>query len=147
MVSTLILNLSREISYVMAANVLTVIIIFFFKGEIFTVKSPPSIMFAALGGLSVTAIVSVLLPPAEYLFKVTTDISLLELLDLNQPHLTPVYHPVSHLVYAARGSDVIHSIINGRIVMRDRRLTTLDEGAVLATMKDIGRNIQKMRQA
>ena len=43
--------------YVMAANVLTVILIFFFKGEIFTVKSPPSIMFAALGGLSVTAIV------------------------------------------------------------------------------------------
>ncbi len=67
-------------------------------------------------------------------------------LDLNQPHLTPIYNPVSHLVYAARGSDVIHSVINGRIVMRDRRLTTLDEGAILAEMNKISKEIQKMRQ-
>lgn len=53
-------------------------------------------------------------------------------LDLDQPHLTPVYNPVSHLVYAARGSDVIHSVINGRVVMRDRQLLTLDERAILA---------------
>ncbi|NLB05518.1 MAG: amidohydrolase family protein, partial [Desulfobulbaceae bacterium] len=53
-------------------------------------------------------------------------------LDLDQPHLTPVYNPVSHLVYAARGSDVIHSVINGRVVMRDRQLQTLDERAILA---------------
>lgn len=67
-------------------------------------------------------------------------------LDLNQPHLTPMYHPVSHLVYAARGSDVIHSVINGRAVMRNRRLTTLDEAAILARMADMGREIQKMRR-
>ncbi len=66
-------------------------------------------------------------------------------LDLNQPHLTPIYTPVSHLVYAARGSDVIHSIINGRIVMQDRCLTTLDEPAILARMEQIGRQIRKMR--
>jgi 5-methylthioadenosine/S-adenosylhomocysteine deaminase len=53
-------------------------------------------------------------------------------LDLDQPHLTPVYNPVSHLVYAARGSDVIHSVINGRVVMRDRQLLTLDERTILA---------------
>ena len=94
--------------YVMAANVLTVIIIFFFKGEIFTVKSPPSIMFAALGGLSVTAIVSVLLPPAEYLFKVTTDISLLELLDLNQPLM-------KNLMISSPGT-YHHSVIVGNLV-------------------------------
>lgn len=63
-------------------------------------------------------------------------------LDLNQPHLTPVYNPVSHLVYAARGSDVIHSVINGRIVMQDRRLVTLDEAAVLDRMKAICRTIR-----
>ena len=53
-------------------------------------------------------------------------------LDLDQPHLTPMYSPTSHLVYAARGSDVIHSVINGRVVMRDRQLLTLDERAILA---------------
>ena len=45
-------------------------------------------------------------------------------LDLNQPHLTPIYNIASHLVYAARGADVVHSVVNGRIVMRDRELKT-----------------------
>jgi Cytosine deaminase and related metal-dependent hydrolases len=59
-------------------------------------------------------------------------------LDLDQPHLTPLYHPVSHLVYAARGSDVIHSVINGRLVMKDRILLAIDESAVLAHAAEIG---------
>ncbi|MCL7489472.1 MAG: amidohydrolase [Desulfobulbaceae bacterium] len=67
-------------------------------------------------------------------------------LDLNQPHLTPIYNPVSHLVYAARGSDVVHSVINGRIVMQDRCLTILDETAILAKMSVIGEQIRNMRQ-
>ncbi|MBA3030194.1 MAG: amidohydrolase [Desulfobacteraceae bacterium] len=44
----------------------------------------------------------------------------------NKPHLTPLYNPFSHLVYAAKGSDVVHSIINGRVVMENRTLLTLD---------------------
>ena len=68
-------------------------------------------------------------------------------LDLNQPHLTPIYNPVSHLVYAARGSDVIHSVINGQMVMRDRHLTTLDEPAILDQMSRISEDIKKMRLA
>lgn len=67
-------------------------------------------------------------------------------LDLNQPHLTPIYNPVSHLVYAARGSDVVHSVIGGRIVMRNRRLTLLDEPAILAKMGEIGEDIKRMRR-
>ncbi len=63
-------------------------------------------------------------------------------LDLNQPHLVPLYHPVSHLVYAARGSDVIHSVINGQVVMRNRQLLTLDEDAVLADIKAMARKIR-----
>lgn len=66
-------------------------------------------------------------------------------LDLDQPHLTPIYHPVSHLVYAARGSDVIHSVINGRVVMRDRRLLTLDEVAILASAAEIGAGFRQGR--
>ena len=66
-------------------------------------------------------------------------------LDLNQPHLTPLYNIPSHLVYAARGADVIHSIINGRQVMRNRKLLTLDEEAILAKMREIGQHIQSTR--
>jgi len=58
-------------------------------------------------------------------------------LDLHQPHLTPLYHPVSQLVYAARGADVKHSIIDGRLVMRDRQLLTIDEAKLLAEFGDI----------
>jgi 5-methylthioadenosine/S-adenosylhomocysteine deaminase len=46
--------------------------------------------------------------------------------DTAKPHLTPMYNPYSHLVYAASGADVRHSIINGRLVMKDRQLLTLD---------------------
>ena len=48
------------------------------------------------------------------------------ILDLDKPHLTPMYNPYSHIVYAARGNDVSHSIINGQLVMEDRRLLNLD---------------------
>jgi len=66
-------------------------------------------------------------------------------LDLNQPHLTPLYNIPSHLVYAARGADVIHSFINGRMVMHNRKLLTLDEGSILARMQEIGRDILTAR--
>ncbi|MCD4717960.1 MAG: amidohydrolase [Desulfobacterales bacterium] len=48
------------------------------------------------------------------------------ILDLDKPHLTPMYNPYSHIVYSARGNDVSHSIINGQLVMEDRRLLNLD---------------------
>jgi 5-methylthioadenosine/S-adenosylhomocysteine deaminase len=66
-------------------------------------------------------------------------------LDLDQPHLTPIYHPVSHLVYAARGSDVIHSVIDGRVVMHNRQLQTLDEAAILARAAEIGAGFRQGR--
>jgi 5-methylthioadenosine/S-adenosylhomocysteine deaminase len=44
---------------------------------------------------------------------------------------TPRYDPISHLVYATRGDDVVTTIVNGRVLMRDRQVLTLDEPAVL----------------
>jgi len=52
--------------------------------------------------------------------------------DLSAPRLHPLYDAVSHLVYAAKGSDVRHVVIEGKVVLRDRKVTTLDEAAVLA---------------
>ena len=63
-------------------------------------------------------------------------------LNMRQPHLTPLYNVPSHMVYAARGADVIHSFINGRQVMHNRQLLTLDENDILARMSEMGRNIR-----
>lgn len=45
---------------------------------------------------------------------------------LDRPHLTPLYDPFSHLVYAARAADVRHVMVAGRWLMKDRHLLTLD---------------------
>jgi 5-methylthioadenosine/S-adenosylhomocysteine deaminase len=46
--------------------------------------------------------------------------------DVNQPHLTPLYDPYSHLVYAARAADVRHVMVGGRWLLSHRQFTTLD---------------------
>jgi 5-methylthioadenosine/S-adenosylhomocysteine deaminase len=60
----------------------------------------------------------------------------LAVLDLDAAHLTPRHDLVSHLAYAARGSDVRHTICDGRVLMRDRKLQTLDEQRVIETARE-----------
>jgi 5-methylthioadenosine/S-adenosylhomocysteine deaminase len=55
----------------------------------------------------------------------------LAVLDLDVPHLTPEHDLVSHLAYAARGSDVRHTVCDGQVLMRDRELQTLDLETVM----------------
>jgi 5-methylthioadenosine/S-adenosylhomocysteine deaminase len=45
---------------------------------------------------------------------------------------TPMYDPQSHLVYVTRGDDVRTTIVNGKVLMRDRKVLTLDVDRVLA---------------
>jgi len=61
--------------------------------------------------------------------------------DTDKPHLTPMYNPFSHVVYAARGNDVSHSIIDGRLVMEDRRILTLDLPEVMEKAKEKSRDV------
>ena len=63
-------------------------------------------------------------------------------IDTNKPHLTPMYNPVSHLVYAAMGSDVTTSIINGTVVMEDRQLKSLDLKKVMEDVNKIAAEIR-----
>jgi 5-methylthioadenosine/S-adenosylhomocysteine deaminase len=63
-------------------------------------------------------------------------------IDTNKPHLTPMYNPVSHLVYAAMGSDVTTSIINGTVVMEDRKLKSLDLKKVMDDVNKIAKEIR-----
>jgi len=65
-------------------------------------------------------------------------------LDLAQPHLTPLYRPRSHLVYAARGSDVMHTVVHGQVLMEDRKLTTLDLEEVYGQMERISKVMFKV---
>jgi 5-methylthioadenosine/S-adenosylhomocysteine deaminase len=53
------------------------------------------------------------------------------LVDLNRPSLTPLTNPISHLVYSAKGCDVDTVIIDGRVVMENRQLRTLDQDQVI----------------
>ena len=46
---------------------------------------------------------------------------------MNSAHQTPLYNVYSHLVYATKASDVETVIINGRLVMLNRRVLTLNE--------------------
>jgi len=48
------------------------------------------------------------------------------ILDTHKPHLTPLFNPFSHIVYAARGNDVSHTIINGKVAMEERKLLTVE---------------------
>jgi len=50
----------------------------------------------------------------------------LAIIDVHKPHLCPMYNETSHLVYATKGADAETVIINGKIVMENRKLTTLN---------------------
>jgi 5-methylthioadenosine/S-adenosylhomocysteine deaminase len=68
------------------------------------------------------------------------------IVDLNQPHLTPMYEPCSHLVYAARGADVRDVVIDGRVVMRERQLLGIDEEEIIARVREIADNIRSRQR-
>jgi 5-methylthioadenosine/S-adenosylhomocysteine deaminase len=63
------------------------------------------------------------------------------IVDINQPHLTPLYNCYSQLVYAARGADIKTSIINGRVVMKDRELRTIDKQSAMKNVRKIAAEI------
>jgi 5-methylthioadenosine/S-adenosylhomocysteine deaminase len=56
----------------------------------------------------------------------------------------PVYDPVSHLVYVTRGDDVRTTIVNGKVLMKDRQVRTLNRAEVIA---DANKLAQKVREA
>ncbi len=65
------------------------------------------------------------------------------IIGMNKPHLTPLYSEYSHLVYAASGADVDTVIINGKVVMEDRKLLTINENEVMNEVRKIAVTIKK----
>ena len=66
------------------------------------------------------------------------------LVDVRRPGLTPLYRVYSHLVYAARGSDVTTVIVNGRVVVRDREILTVDEEEVMERARGFGDRVREV---
>lgn len=65
------------------------------------------------------------------------------LIGLNRPHLTPLYNAYSHMVYAAGGADVDTVVINGKVVMENRRLLTIAEEDVMNEVRKIAVGVKK----
>ncbi|BAZ11976.1 amidohydrolase [Calothrix sp. NIES-4071] len=63
-------------------------------------------------------------------------------LQLTEPHLTPLYNVISHLVYAADASDVDTVIVDGQILMRERKMLTLDPDQIRIEANSIAENIK-----
>jgi len=55
----------------------------------------------------------------------------LAIVDFKKPHLCPLFNEISHLVYSARAADAETVLINGKVVMENRELTTVNVHRVL----------------
>jgi len=65
--------------------------------------------------------------------------------NLNQPHLMPLYDPVSHIVYSARGSDVKFVWVDGRQIVRDGQVTTVNEAEMLSEAQRVGNEVCRFK--
>ena len=63
------------------------------------------------------------------------------IVDMDKPHLTPRYNVASHLVYSASGADVRTTIVNGKVLMDDYKVLSMDEQTVMEKAKDAASNL------
>jgi 5-methylthioadenosine/S-adenosylhomocysteine deaminase len=66
----------------------------------------------------------------------------LVLISLNEPNAVPVYDVYAQIAYALKGRDVQTVMIGGRIVMRDRKLLTVDEAKVLEKAREYEKSVK-----
>lgn len=67
----------------------------------------------------------------------------LALISLNEPNAVPMYDVYAQVAYSLKGTDVDDVVIGGRVVMRDRKLLTVDEPAVLEKAREYGIAVKK----
>jgi len=65
------------------------------------------------------------------------------LVDLSGPHNQPIHDPAANLVYSARASDVQTVICNGKVLMRNRELLTLDKTEIIAR---VGEGMERLSE-
>ncbi|MFA7123978.1 MAG: amidohydrolase [Candidatus Delongbacteria bacterium] len=69
------------------------------------------------------------------------------IVDAGSIHMTPMYDPYSHIVYSAKGSDVETVIINGRMVMENKKLLTVDEETLKKKAAILSVNIKDFKKS
>jgi len=62
---------------------------------------------------------------------------------MNSARQTPLYDAVSHLVYVTRGDDVRTTIVDGKVLMKDRQMKTLDRAAVIADANRLAARVKE----
>jgi 5-methylthioadenosine/S-adenosylhomocysteine deaminase len=62
---------------------------------------------------------------------------------LTAPHAAPMYNVYSQLVYALKSSDVADVMVNGRLIVRERKMLTLDAAQVIAKAQEYQPRIAK----
>lgn len=67
----------------------------------------------------------------------------LGLISLNEPNAVPMYDVYAQIAYSLKASDVDTLVIGGRVVMRDRKLLTVDEPRVLEKAREYGESVKK----
>ena len=65
---------------------------------------------------------------------------------MSKPRQQPLFDPISQIVYASRGDDVETTIVNGRVLMRDRQMLTLDEARVIGEARKAADLVRKAVQ-
>ena len=58
------------------------------------------------------------------------------LLDFTQPHLMPCHNVMSHLAYAVKGSDVVMTMVRGKILYAAGEYKTIDLNAVVRELAE-----------
>jgi 5-methylthioadenosine/S-adenosylhomocysteine deaminase len=64
------------------------------------------------------------------------------LISLDEPNAVPMYDIYAQLAYALKGSDVETVVIGGRVVMRNKKLLTLNEPEILAKAREYGKRVE-----
>ena len=67
----------------------------------------------------------------------------LALISLDEPNAVPMYDVYAQIAYSLKGSDVETVIIGGKVVMRDRKLLTLDEPKILEKAREYGKSVKE----
>ena len=64
------------------------------------------------------------------------------IIDIQAPHLMPIYHPESHIVYTAKSSDVRDVVVDGRVRVRNRAVLQLDVKEIMSRVREIAADIK-----
>ena len=64
-------------------------------------------------------------------------------LDIDQPHMVPIYHLANNLVYSASGSDIVLTMVDGRILWQDGEYKTIDIEKTMAEAQNAAFRILK----